>query len=448
MPSFELDNDFESGVDIRVIGVGGGGNNAVNRMINSNIKGVHFIAVNTDRQALAKSGAATTICIGETTTGGKGAGANPDVGEQAAIESSEQIKGALEGADMVFIATGMGGGTGTGAAPVIAELAHSMGILTVAIVTVPEENEGPLRVEQARGGVERLRKHVDAMIILNNEDINKLYGHLPASTGFDRANDVVAYAAKGIAEIITHKSNLVNVDFADVCTVMRGSGSAVMGVASDTGEDRADNVVDTILSSPLFGNISIKGAKHVLINMSVSNPQALTLNEAHRVRDRVQHHAKSIDADGKVVYTNIIWGVSVKPNLNEDTLEVVIVATGFESDPLFPGQETVINVAAGTVVEAPADSTTNEPTEGEGGDAETTKPATPTPIFRPAPVPVPRPLRNFSEIEECKRTPAYLKHGVSLSVAVSTSASKAQQVADDSSESESAAPTDTMQSLF
>ena len=434
---------------IMAMGVGGAGGNAIEHMWQMQIEGVNLAACNTDQTDLDKLKIAeeNRILLGDN---GQGAGNDWTIGAKCATMSLDKVRDLFNarGTEMLFLAAGMGAGTGTGAAPVIAELAHSMGILTVAIVTVPEENEGPLRVEQAKGGVERLRKYVDAMIILNNEDINKLYGHLPASTGFDRANDVVAYAAKGIAEIITHKSNLVNVDFADVCTVMRGSGSAVMGVASDTGEDRADNVVDTILSSPLFGNISIKGAKHVLINMSVSNPQALTLNEAHRVRDRVQHHAKSIDADGKVVYTNIIWGVSVKPNLNEDTLEVVIVATGFESDPLFPGQETVINVAAGTVVETPADSTTNEPTEGEGGDAEPTKPATPTPIFRPAPVPVPRPLRNFSEIEDCKRTPAYLKHGVSLSVAVSTSASKAQQVADDSSENEAAAPTDTMQSLF
>jgi cell division protein FtsZ len=279
------------------------------------------------------------------------------------------------------------------------------------------------------------------MIVLSNDAINELYGHLPACTGFDRANDVIAFAAKGIAEIITHRSNLVHVDFADVCTVMRGSGNAIMGVATESGEDRADKVVDSVLNSPLFGNTSISGARDVLINISVSKSDGLTLNEAHRVRDRVQHYAKSEDENGNVRLTNIIWGMSIKPNLNEEDMEVVIVATGFDSDNYVK----VIKqpVVEGVVEEQPAEVVETENVEKQQGGVEETTPnsdtpesntptpnptqtAAPTPeptsVVRPPrslPIPIVRPPRSFFEFEDCKRTPSYLKHDVPLANAKS-----------------------------
>jgi cell division protein FtsZ len=251
---------------------------------------------------------------------------------------------------------------------------------------------------------------------LSNDAINQLYGDLPVEQSFGRANDVVAFAAKGIAEIITHKSNLVNVDFADVCKVMRGSGSAIMGVATETGEDRAEKVIDRILTSPLFGNVSISGSKDVLVNISVSSSDGLTLNEAHRVRDRVQHHAKSEDENGNVRLTNIIWGVSIKPNLAEDEMEVVVVATGFQNDNL--ARPIVIkNEPEPEIVPTNVATTVEESSEKESEVA-------PLPKYRPAPAPITRPSRNFAEIEECKRTPAYIAHGITLTTAV-----KAHQVA-------------------
>ena len=413
--------EADANAKIIVIGVGGAGNNAVNRMIEENIAGVEFIAVNTDRQALQLCKAPTTIQIGEKLTKGLGAGARPEIGQKAAEESAEEIAAAVKGADMVFVTCGMGGGTGTGATPVIAELAHEMDILTVAIVTTPPSNDGPHRCAQAAVGIEKLRKYVDAIIILSNDAINELYGDLPVEQSFERANDVVAFAAKGIAEIITHKSNLVNVDFADVCTVMRGSGSAIMGVATETGEDRAEKIIDKILTSPLFGNTSISGSRNVLINISVSRSDGLTLNEAHRVRDRVQHHAKYEDEDGNIVYTNIIWGMSIKPNLNEDEMEVVVVATGFNNE-----DRVIIKYRTedGEGVQQPQPKIVVEEQGAEMPKERVDEVVVaPTPKFRPAPAPIMRPSRNFAEIEECKRTPAYIKHNITLSTAV-----KAHQV--------------------
>ena len=398
---------------IMAMGVGGAGGNAIEHMWQMQIEGVNLAACNTDQDDLDKLHIAeeNRILLGDD---GLGAGNTADRGRDCAIASLDKVRDLLiaRGTEMLFLVAGMGAGTGTGGTPVIAELAHQMGILTVAIVTTPPKNEGPHRTAQANAGIEKLRKSVDAMITLSNDAINELYGHLPASTGFGRANDVVAFAAKGIAEIITHKSNLVNVDFSDVCTVMRGSGSAIMGVATETGEDRADKVIDKILTSPLFGNVSISGSRNVLINISVSSSDGLTLNEAHRVRDRVQYHAKSEDENGNIRYTNIIWGMSIKPNLNEDEIEVVVVATGFDQDnlvrPVIIKNEPEEDIATPQV--APA-------IEKEPEDKVTPTPAPAVPKFRPAPMPIMRPARNFAEIEECKRVPAYIKHGISLTTA-------------------------------
>ncbi len=410
---------------IMAMGVGGAGANAIQHMWEMQIEGVNLAAANTDQADLDKLHIPeeNRILLGEH---GMGAGDTLDMGAELAMGSLDKVRDLFKtrGTEMLFLAAGMGAGTGSGASPVIAELAHELGILTVAIVTMPPVNEGFRRTEQAKEGVSRLRKYVDAMIILSNDVITELYGHLPASQGFDRANDIVAFAAKGIAEIITHKTNLVHVDFADVCKVLRGSGNAIMGVATETGEDRADKVVDSVLNSPLFNNVSISGARDVLINISVSSADGLTLNEAHRVRDRVQHYAKSEDDKGNILLTNIIWGMSIKPNLNEDEMEVVIVATGFDMEKLVvkikPEPEPPVDDVKenGAVVdEAPK---TNDSTDEESvvAPAEIKQPKTTTHSisYTPAPIPIARPVRNFAEFEDCKRTPAYLKHGIKLSV--------------------------------
>lgn len=426
---------------IMAMGVGGAGGNAIEHMWQMQIEGVNLAACNTDQDDLDKLHIAeeNRILLGDD---GLGAGNTADRGRDCAIASLDKVRDLLiaRGTEMLFLAAGMGAGTGTGATPVIAELAHQMGILTVAIVTTPPKNEGPHRTAQANAGIEKLRKSVDAMILLSNDAINELYGHLPASTGFGRANDVVAFAAKGIAEIITHKSNLVNVDFSDVCTVMRDSGSAIMGVATESGDDRADKVIDKILTSPLFGDVSISGSRNVLVNISVSSAEGLTLNEAHRVRDRVQYHAKSEDENGNVRYTNIIWGMSIKPNLNEDEIEVVVVATGFDSDnlirPVVIKNEPEPEVHPQEVVPAVEKDSENK--------VEPTQPQNPTPAmpkFRPAPMPIVRPARNFAEIEECKRVPAYITHGITL-----TTATKVHQIS--GVEKDQPAPESNMPALF
>lgn len=321
MAPFELDNDFESGVDIRVIGVGGGGNNAVNRMINSNIKGVQFIAVNTDRQALAKSGASKTICIGETTTGGKGAGANPNVGEQAAIESTEAIKEAIEGADMVFIATGMGGGTGTGAAPIVAKIAKEMGVLTVGIVTKPFKFEGGRRMSQADSGIKELSKYVDSLVVIPNERLKEVTKQkLTLMNAFAIADDVLKHGVKSISDLI-NVAGFVNLDFADVSAVMRDAGLAHMGVGEAKGENKAVEAAKAAIASPLL-ETSIKGAHGILLNITVS--PGVELEEVDI--------ASSMIAEEAAVDANIIWGANFDETL-EDTMKVTIIATGFDKMP-------------------------------------------------------------------------------------------------------------------
>ena len=426
---------------IMAMGVGGAGGNAIEHMWQMQVEGVNLAACNTDQNDLDKLHIAleNRILLGAE---GLGAGNVAEKGSELATMSADKVRDLFiaRGTKMLFLAAGMGAGTGTGATPIIARLAREMGILTVAIVTTPPKNEGPIRMEQANAGVEELRKHVDALIILSNDAINELYGHLPAVAGFGRANDVIAYAAKGIAEIITHRSNLVHVDFSDVCTVMRNSGSAVMGVASESGDGRAERVVDKILSSPLFGNVSISGSRNVLINISVSSSDGLTLNEAHRVRDRVQYYAKTEDANGNIRYTNIIWGMSIKNNLSDDEMEVVIVATGFENDPL--GVPRVVNPEPPEPQPNTVPTTSVKPAGEDSSEVvEPTVPPQPQQRFRSAPGPIPRPSRNFAEIEECKRIPAYIKHGITLTVST-----KAHQIGGVESESEQEGA--KMQALF
>lgn len=315
---------------IMVVGVGGAGGNAVNHMFNLGIRGVEFVVCNTDQQALDKSPVEWKIRLGRE---GTGAGNDPENGRKAAIESLDLVRQRFEasGTKMVFITAGMGGGTGTGASPVIAQLAKEMGLLTVGIVTSPLAVEGKLRYEQAFRGIDQLRQHVDALLIINNENLLEIYGRLALKQAFGKADDVLASAAKGIAEIITVESDLVNVDFADVQKVMVNSGRAHMSVAVAEGEDRAERAVEASLESPLLDHTLIAGARNILLNISVNEADNLRLEEVARILEHLQAHASIEEADGTIRTANIIWGTSEKPQLGA-AIELVVVVTGFEDE--------------------------------------------------------------------------------------------------------------------
>ena len=315
---------------ITVVGVGGAGGNAVNHMWNLGIRGVTFMVCNTDQQALDKSPVERKIRLGSE---GLGAGNDPENGRRAAVESLPEIRQVLEeaGTKMLFITAGMGGGTGTGASPVIAKLAKEMGLLTVAIVTSPLAVEGKIRYEQAFRGIEELRQNTDSLLIINNENILEIYGRLSLKQAFGKADDILASAAKGIAEIITVESDLVNVDFADVSKVMRNSGRAHMAVATADGDKRAEAVAEASLRSPLLDHNLISGAKNILLNISVSDADALMYEEVVQILEYIQAHASVQDDNGVIHNANIIWGTSEKPQLG-NAIELVVVATGFSGD--------------------------------------------------------------------------------------------------------------------
>ena len=315
---------------IMVVGVGGAGGNAVNHMWNLGIRGVTFMVCNTDQQALDKSPVEQKIRLGAE---GLGAGNDPENGLRAAVESLPEIRQHLEeaGTRMLFITAGMGGGTGTGASPVIAKLAKEMGLLTVAIVTSPLAVEGKIRYEQAFRGIEELRQNVDSLLIINNENILEIYGRLSLKQAFGKADDILCSAAKGIAEIITVESDLVNVDFADVSKVMRDSGRAHMAVATAEGDNRAETAAEASLRSPLLDHNLISGAKNILLNISVSNADSLMYEEVVRILEYIQAHASVQDDNGVIHNANIIWGTSEKPQLG-NAIELVVVATGFSGD--------------------------------------------------------------------------------------------------------------------
>jgi len=313
-------NISESGSSIiKVIGVGGGGGNAVNYMYQQGIKDVDFVICNTDAQALENSPIPIKIQLGESLTQGRGAGNKPEKGAQSAIENLEDVNDVLkDNTKMVFITAGMGGGTGTGAAPVIAKTAKEMGILTVGIVTIPFRFEGKQRLNQAIEGIIKLKDSVDSLLVINNEKLSEIYGDLKLSTAFAKADDVLATAAKGIAEIIT-LHGYINVDFEDVKTVMTDSGVAVMGSASSSGADRAINAISEALNSPLLNNNDVKGARNILLNIA-SGRDEVTMDEVGQITDYVQ----TAVGDG----AEIIWGTGFDEKL-EDKLCVTIVATGF-----------------------------------------------------------------------------------------------------------------------
>ena len=315
--SFDLPKN-QSNV-IKVIGVGGGGSNAINHMFKQGIKGVDFIVCNTDSQALENSAVPNKIQLGVTLTEGLGAGANPDVGQQSAIESISEIEKMLDSnTKMVFITAGMGGGTGTGAAPVIAQLAKDRGILTVGIVTKPFQFEGKVRYEQALLGVEKLRKQVDSLIVINNNKLREVYGNLGFKAGFSKADEVLATASRGIAEVITHHYTQ-NIDLKDAKTVLSDSGTAIMGSAVASGENRAKEAIIAALDSPLLDDNKITGAKNVLL-LIVSGTSEITIDEIGEINDHIQTEAG--------FNANIIMGVGDDESLGED-IAVTIIATGF-----------------------------------------------------------------------------------------------------------------------
>lgn len=316
--SFDLPKN-QSNV-IKVIGVGGGGSNAINHMFKQGIKGVDFVVCNTDSQALQNSAVPNKVQLGVTLTEGLGAGANPEVGQQSAIESIAEIEKMLDtNTKMLFITAGMGGGTGTGAAPVIAQLAKERDILTVGIVTIPFQFEGKIRSEQAMNGVERLRKQVDSLIVINNNKLREVYGNLGFKAGFSKADEVLATAAKGIAEVITHHYTQ-NIDLRDAKTVLANSGTAIMGSAMAEGEDRAKQAIVSALDSPLLNDNKINGAKNVLL-LIVSGTTEITLDEIGEINDHIQTEAG--------FNANIIMGVGEDETLG-DAVAVTVIATGFD----------------------------------------------------------------------------------------------------------------------
>ena len=305
---------------IKVIGVGGGGSNAINHMFNQGIKGVDFVICNTDSQALNSSGVPNKIQLGVNLTEGLGAGANPEIGEKAAIESLDEIKAMLNSnTKMVFITAGMWGGTGTGAAPIIAKMAMELDILTVGIVTTPFQFEGKIRNSQAHSGIEKFRNVVDSLVVINNNKLREVYGNLGFKAGFSKADEVLSTAARGIAEVITHHYTQ-NIELRDAKPVLSNSGTAIMGASTAVGENRAKKAITNALDSPLLYDNKISGAKNVLL-LIVSGSQEITIDEIGEINDHIQAEAGHV--------ANIIMGVGEDEALGE-SISVTIIATGFD----------------------------------------------------------------------------------------------------------------------
>ncbi len=332
--SFDLPKN-QSNV-IKVIGVGGGGSNAINHMFQAGINGVDFVICNTDSQALDNSSVPNKIQLGVSLTEGLGAGANPEVGEEAAMESMEDIKQMLDTTTkMIFITAGMGGGTGTGAAPVIAKFAKEMDVLTVGIVTMPFNFEGKMRCEQAQKGIEKLRRNVDSLIVINNNKLREVYGNLGFKAGFSKADEVLATAARGIAEVITHHYTQ-NIDLRDAKTVLSNSGTAIMGSAIASGSARANEAIMKALDSPLLNDNKIEGAKNVLL-LIVSGVQEITIDEIGEINDHIQIEA----GHG----ANIIMGVGEDESLGE-AIAVTVIATGFNIEQ----QDDIVNTESKKII--------------------------------------------------------------------------------------------------
>lgn len=333
---FEVDKDFDSIVQIKVVGVGGGGNNAVDRMVRADIQGVEFVSINTDKQALYRSQATNKIQIGEKLTHGQGAGANPEKGQRAAEESHDEIADALRGTNMVFITAGMGGGTGTGAAPVIASIAKELGILTVGIVTKPFAFEGKRRMDQAESGITALREHVDSLVVIPNERLKFVSEQkITLANAFEVADDVLKQGVSSISDLIKIPG-LVNLDFADVCSVMKDAGYAHMGVGKASGKDKAETAARIAISSPLL-ETSINGARGLIINVTSSPDIGL---------DEIEY-ASSMITEAADPTATIIWGAAFDESLN-DEMHITVIATGFDtkSQPFGQSKKTTAGVPA------------------------------------------------------------------------------------------------------
>ena len=348
----QFETNMEKAAVIKVIGVGGGGCNAVNRMVQAELKGVDFIAVNTDRQALQKSKAPTKIQIGEKITRGLGAGANPDIGAQAAEESKSEIGEALRGADMVFVTAGMGGGTGTGAAAIVAGTAKEMGILTIAVVTKPFTFEGKKRLAQAERGVESLKGNVDSLVVIPNDKLLQITEKKTSIVeAFKIADDVLRQGVQGISDLIAIEG-LVNLDFADVKTIMLNRGMAHMGIGRASGEDRAEVAAKQAIQSPLL-ETSIEGARGVIINITGGND--LGLQEINTAAELVQ---RSVDPEA-----NIIWGSVIDEALG-DEIVITVIATGFETE------QPLTSIGVDNIVSRAWDKKVNSiPTSSESGNS-------------------------------------------------------------------------------
>ena len=318
---FKLEDSVPHGAVIKVVGVGGGGGNAVDHMVRSGVEGVDFICANTDAQALRNASSKTVIQLGSQVTKGLGAGANPEIGRQSAQEDRDRIAELLDGADMVFVTAGMGGGTGTGAAPVVAEIAKELGILTVAVVTKPFPFEGKKRMRSAQQGIEELKEHVHSLITIPNEKLQAvLGGSTSLLDAFKAANEVLQGAVKGIADLIV-RPGMINVDFADVRTVMSEMGTAMMGTGTASGDGRAAEAAQAAISSPLLEDVDLRGARGILINITAN--ESIALDEFSEVGDIVSELAGD-DA-------NVIIGTAIDPDMG-DSISVTVVATGLGAE--------------------------------------------------------------------------------------------------------------------
>ena len=370
MMNFDMDSELDLCVAIKVAGVGGGGGNAVNRMMEAGVQSVEFISLNTDKQALDRSRATHKIQLGDRTSKGRGAGGNPEKGQRAAEESRDAIEAALKGTQMVFVTAGMGGGTGTGAAPIVAEVAKNMGILTVGVVTKPFEFEGRVRMRNAERGIANLREHVDALLVIPNERLRVPQQKIRLTEAFRMADEVLRQGVQSISDLI-NVPGLINLDFEDICTVMRDAGYAHMGVGHGNGKDMAKMAASAAIASPLL-ETSITGAKGVIVNITA--PQDVILDDVYEASQMIQ---EQVDPDA-----NLIWGASLSDEL-EDEMVVTVIATGFDFDP--SKVENVVSI---------------HPTVREPQEVPQTEPSQPVSKPEQVQAPVPAPVEKKSEPED------------------------------------------------